>query len=143
MSTTAIERDLTIEDVKASLAKSMDRFARADIEGLLSRYDDDILIHFADLPEIRGKAAAERFFRARFAVQQDYKVYKTFLMVSGQKYANSFTATWTDRSSGKQYEGRGVEVIQLQNGKVVQWDCSYNIWESGKAKENSYFGKFA
>jgi ketosteroid isomerase-like protein len=142
MSSATLERDLTEADVNASLAKSMDRFARADVEGLVSRYDDDILIRFADLPEIRGKAAAERFLRARFAVQRDYKVSKTFLLVAGQKYANSFTASWTDMSTGKHYEGRGVEVLQLRNGKVVQWDCSYNIWEAGAAKDSSYFGKF-
>lgn len=142
MSIATIERNLTEEDVHASLAKSMDRFARADVDGILSRYDDDILIRFADLPEIRGKAAAEKFLRARFAVQEDYKVTKTFLLVAGQKYGNNFTASWNDKSSGKRYEGRGVEILQLRNGKVVQWDCSYNIWESGKAIENSYFGKF-
>jgi ketosteroid isomerase-like protein len=142
MPTATIERDLTEADVNASLAKSMERFARADVDGLLSRYDDDILIRFADLPEIRGKAAAEKFLRARFAVQEDYKVDKTFLLVSGQKYGNSFTASWTDTSTGKRYEGRGVEVLQLRNGKVIQWDCSYNIWEAGKAGENSYFAKF-
>jgi len=141
MSTNAAERDLSVEEVNAALAKSMDRFARADVEGLVSRYADDVSIRFADLPEINGKVAAEQFLRERFKLQGDYKVSKALILVTGQKYANSFTASWTDKTTGRRYEARGVEAIQLKDGKVVRWDCAYNMWEAGKQVENSYFGR--
>ncbi|XIA67614.1 nuclear transport factor 2 family protein [Bradyrhizobium sp. TZ2] len=138
MSTT-VEWDMTWEEANASLAKSMDRFQRHDVEGILSRYDENISIRFADLPEIRGRTAAEQFLPARFSIQKDYNVHKSLLLVSGQKYANSFTATWVDATSGKHYEARGVEALELRGGKVINWDCSYNLWEAGTAKEMGYF----
>lgn len=139
MSTTTLEQDITWEEANASLAKSMDRFQRHDVEGILSRYDENVSIRFADLPEIRGKAAAEKFLRARFTIQKDYKVHKSLLLVSGQKYANNFTASWVDANSGKHYDARGVEALELRDGKVINWDCSYNLWEAGTVKETSYF----
>ena len=141
MSTASFEPALTVEDANASLAKSMDRFACADVEGLVSRYADDISIRFAGLPEINGKQAAENFLRSRFKIQGDYKVSKSLVAVAGQSYANTFTASWTDKTTGKQYEGRGVETIQLKDSKVTRWDCAYNLWEVGKQIEQSYFGQ--
>jgi ketosteroid isomerase-like protein len=142
MSIETVERGLTVEDVIARLAKSKERFERGDVDAIISRYADDIVVRFADLPEMKGKIEVEKFLRARFEAQGDYKVDKHFLLVSGQTYANSFTGSWTDKATGKRYEARGVEALQLEDGLLKVWDCAYNFWEAGKAKENSYFGKF-
>lgn len=142
MSTATLERDLTVEDVVARLAKSKERFEAGDVDAIISKYADDIVVRFAELPEMTGKGQVEKFLRARFASQGDYKVDKSFLLVSGQNYANSFVGTWTDNATGKRYEARGVEALQLENGLLKVWDCSYNYWEAGKAKESSYFGKY-
>jgi len=142
MSTTTVERDLTVEDVIARLAKSKERFEKGDVDAIISKYADDIVVCFADLPEMKGKIEVEKFLRARFATQGDYKVDKRFLLVSGQTYANSFVGSWTDKTTGKQYEARGVETLHLEGGLLKVWNCAYNIWEAGKAKESSYFGKF-
>jgi len=142
MSAATIERDLTVEDVVARLAKSKERFEKGDVDAIISKYADDIVVRFADLPEMKGKIEVEKFLRARFAAQGDYKVDKHFLLVSGQSYANNFVGSWTDSTTGKRYEARGVETLHLEGGLLKVWNCAYNIWEAGKAKENSYFGKF-
>jgi len=142
MSTATLERGLTVEDVVARLAKSKERFESGDVDAIISKYADDIVVRFADLPELKGKIEVEKFLRARFRAQGDYKVDKHFLLVSGQTYANSFVGSWTDKTTGKRYEARGVETLQLEDGLLKVWNCAYNFWEAGKAKENSYFGKF-
>jgi nuclear transport factor 2 (NTF2) superfamily protein len=131
--------NITWDEAQQMLRRSEDRFQRGDIEGLISRYDDDIIIRFADLPEIKGKAAAERFFRKRFAKQKDYTLKKELFLVAGQKIANTWTGAWTDGPSGKKMQGRGVELIEFGNGKVVRWEASFNVWEVGNEAASRYF----
>jgi nuclear transport factor 2 (NTF2) superfamily protein len=131
--------DITWDEAQAMLRRSEDRFQRGDVEGLIGRYADDIIIRFADLPEIRGKAAAERFFRKRFAKQRDYRLQKVLFLVAGQKIANSWTGAWTDVPSGRKMAGRGVELIELAGGKVIRWEASFNVWEVGNEAATRYF----
>jgi nuclear transport factor 2 (NTF2) superfamily protein len=65
--------------------RAEDTFNRGDVDAILNRYAEDIVIRFAGLPEIQGKGAAERFLRARFARQRNYKLKKTLFMVEGLK----------------------------------------------------------
>ena len=77
------EADITWDQADQALRRTEQRFETGDIQGLLSRYDDNIVIRFAGLPDIVGKAAAEAFFRARFAKQRNYRLKKTLFSVSG------------------------------------------------------------
>jgi len=61
--------------------RAEDTFNRGDVDAILGRYADDVVIRFAGIPEIRGKAAAEKFLRARFARQKNYRLKKTLFMV--------------------------------------------------------------
>jgi len=45
--------------------RAEDTFNRGDIDAILSRYADDVVVRFAGIREIRGKTAAETFLRAR------------------------------------------------------------------------------
>ena len=54
--------------------RAEDTFNRGDVDAILGRYADDVVIRFAGIPEIRGKAAAEKFMRARFARQKNYRL---------------------------------------------------------------------
>ena len=52
--------------------RAEDTFNRGDVDAILGRYADDVVIRFAGILEIRGKAAAEKFLRARFARQKNF-----------------------------------------------------------------------
>jgi nuclear transport factor 2 (NTF2) superfamily protein len=132
---TELEAAITWDEAEQMLRRSEDRFQRGDVEALISRYADDIVIRYADLPEIRGKAAAERFMRARFARQKDYRLTKTLFLVAGQKIGNS----WTDVPTGRQMAGRGIELLELRGGKVVRWEAAFNVWEVGNEAATRYF----
>jgi hypothetical protein len=43
----------------------------------LSGFTDDIVVEFADLPRIKGKAELERILKARLARQKGYRLEKT------------------------------------------------------------------
>lgn len=134
-----LEPALTWEEAEQMLRRSEDRFQRGDVEALVSRYADDIVIRYADLLEIRGKEAAERFMRARFARQKDYRLTKVLFLVSGQKIGNSWTGSWTDLPSGRRMEGSGIELLELRAGKLVRWEAAFNVWEAGNQAATRYF----
>ncbi len=132
------EPEITWTEAEQSLLRTMDRFQRGDVDGLVSRYADDILVIFAGM-EVRGKQAAEKFFRARFAKQRNYRLVKTLFSVTGQKIANTWTGHWEDTETGKAMEGYGVEVLELRGGKVIRWEAAFNVWEAGNQAASRYF----
>ena len=108
-----------------------DIFGRGDVEAILQGYTDDIVIRFADIPEIRGKAAAERFLRARFARQRNYRLRKVLRMLEGDMLGNYWDGEWEDAITGKTMCGRGTEFWTVRDGKVALWEATFNVWEKG------------
>jgi nuclear transport factor 2 (NTF2) superfamily protein len=119
------------DDAAKIVQRAEDTFNRGDIDSILGRYADEVVIRFAGIPEINGKAAAESFLRARFARQKSYRLRKTLFMVSGFKIGATYTASWEDaRTLGKVF-GRGLEFWEYHNGKLVLWEAALNIWNEG------------
>ena len=56
--------------IKAWLQEIVYAFHQQDVERLAVDWTEDIVIRFADLPEIRGKQAAKAWLKARFARQK-------------------------------------------------------------------------
>jgi nuclear transport factor 2 (NTF2) superfamily protein len=135
----ALEPDLTWEEAQAMLRRSEDRFQRGAVDELLSRYAEDIVIRYADLPEIRGREAAARFMRARFLKQKNYRLKKVLFSVSGQKIANTWTGEWEDAETGRQMAGSGVEILELRGGQVIRWEAAFNVWQAGNQAASRYF----
>lgn len=76
---------LSLDEALAIVQRAEDSFNRGDVESILGRYADDVVIRFACLPEKRGKKAAEKFLRAGFVRQRNYRLKKTLFMVEGLK----------------------------------------------------------
>jgi nuclear transport factor 2 (NTF2) superfamily protein len=133
------EPDITWDEAQAMLRRSEDRFQRGAVDELISRYAEDIVIRYADLPEIIGRAAAERFMRTRFRKQKNYRLKKVLFSVSGQKIANTWTGTWEDVDTGRHMEGSGVEILELKGGQVIRWEAAFNVWEAGNQAATRYF----
>ena len=108
-----------------------DIFGRGDVDAILQGYTDDIVIRFADIPEIRGKAAAEKFLRARLARQRNYRLKKDLRMLEGDMLGNFWDGEWEDAVTGKTMCGRGTEFWTIRDGKVALWEATFNVWEKG------------
>jgi len=65
----------------------------------LSGFTDDIVVEFADLPRIKGKAELERILKARLARQKGYRLEKTLRAVAGATIVGSWTADWVDATT--------------------------------------------
>jgi len=64
--TARIDNALTIEQAQSILRNYESVFIRGDLPAILAGFADDVVVRFADHPEVRGKAALETFLRGRF-----------------------------------------------------------------------------
>ena len=103
-----------------------------NVAGILAGFTDDCLVRFGDLPEIKGKAALEKFFRARSARQQGYRLRKEFRALMGDVIANTWEGEWEDSQSGATMTGRGAEIWVMREGRIAVWDAAFNAREAGK-----------
>jgi nuclear transport factor 2 (NTF2) superfamily protein len=127
----AAPRGFDRDEALKIVQRAEDTFNRGDVEAILGRYADDVVIRFAGLPEISGKSAAESFLRARFARQRNYRLKKTLFMVEGFKIGATYTASWEDVKTGKRMQGHGAEFWQYRDGKLALWEAALNVWEVG------------
>ncbi len=134
----AVQGGFTWDEALAVVQRAETTFNRGDVDTILNRYADDIVIRFADLPEIRGNAAAEKFLRARFARQLNYRLQKTLFMVDGFKIGATYAVSWDDAKTGKAMAGHGVEFWQYRDGKLVLWEAALNVWEAGAARTSVF-----
>lgn len=131
--------DITWEAAEAAMKLSEERFQAQDIEGVISGFHDNVVIRFTSLPEIRGKDAARRWLRMRFERQLNYIPRKVLLAVNGQAVTRSWTGRWIDAPTGRSMEGRGIEFLKYEGGKVILLDACFNVWEQGKRRQSEYF----
>lgn len=122
---------LTLEQAQAMVAGFVQAFHNQDVQALADGWTEDVVIRFADLPEIRGKAAAKQWVASRFARQRDYRLVKTFQAVTGSVLGDSWTGTWVDAVTGKKMQGKGMEFLTLRGGKIAVWEAVFNVWEEG------------
>jgi nuclear transport factor 2 (NTF2) superfamily protein len=122
---------VTRASAQRMVKKTERAFGAADVEAILEGFTDDIVIEFADLPEMRGKAAAEKFLRARFSRQKSYRLSKHLRMVEGDLIGNFWEGDWEDALTGRKMRGRGTEFWTVRDGKVAVWEATFNVWPDG------------
>jgi nuclear transport factor 2 (NTF2) superfamily protein len=106
-------------------------FAKADVKAIMEGYTDDVIVRFADFPELKGKPALEKFLTARFARQKNYRLRKNLRTIMGNIIGNYWEGEWEDAKTGKNMMGRGTEFWTLRDGKVAVWEATFNVWEAG------------
>ncbi|MBU4565657.1 MAG: nuclear transport factor 2 family protein [Desulfarculus sp.] len=129
---TTVPSCLSLDQAKAMVAGFVEAFHSQDVEALAQGWTEDVVIRFADLPEIKGKQAAKQWVASRFARQRDYRLVKTFQAITGDILGDSWTGVWTDAVTGKQMRGKGMEFLTLRGGKIAVWEAVFNVWEEGK-----------
>lgn len=121
---------LTKEQAEAALQRYQQLWNRAALSELLDGFSDDIVVEFADLPIIRGKAELETILRARMSRQRNYRLEKTLRAVVENTIIGTWTADWTDATTGLAMKGKGIEFIEMRNDKCVRWEATFNAWNA-------------
>ena len=124
-------KQISLEEATQIVKAVEDAFGAADIERIMVGFTPDAIAQFADFPEMKGSAAIEKFIRARFARQKNYRLRKSLRMVQGNMLGNYWEGEWEDIVSGKQMKGRGTEFWTMEGGKIALWEATFNAWEVG------------
>jgi nuclear transport factor 2 (NTF2) superfamily protein len=119
---------MTVEQARRLVKSVEEAFGGADVPRILSGFTDDVVIRFADVPEINGIPAAEKFLRARFARQRNYRLRKSLRALMDDIIGNYWEGEWEDAQTGEQMVGRGTEFWTMRHGKVAVWEATFNVW---------------
>jgi nuclear transport factor 2 (NTF2) superfamily protein len=133
MSKTLNTRNLTFADAEAVLERAQQLMSTGDIGKVIKTFTSDVVVKFADFPEMRGRAALEKFLVARFARQRNYRLQKQLRGVSGAVIACYWEGEWEDGQNGRQMQGRGIELLTLRGAEIAQWEAAFNVWQTGEA----------
>jgi ketosteroid isomerase-like protein len=117
---------LTQQEAAAIVARFQELWNRAALPELLDGFTDDITADFADLPTIKGKRELDRIIQARIARLKHYRLKKTLRFVYGNTIVASWVADWTDGITGRPMKGKGIEFIEMRDGKCARWEATFN-----------------
>jgi nuclear transport factor 2 (NTF2) superfamily protein len=124
---------LTWTEARQLVQAVEDAFGAADLTTIAQGFTDDAVARFADFPEMHGRPEIMRFLTARFARTQGYALTKKLQVLTGDRLANTWDATWTDAKTGKAMVGRGTEIWVMRGRQIAVWDATFNVWEKGGA----------
>ena len=121
-----------VEEARAFVKHVESLFMPWNVEGIVAGFTEDCVVRFGDLPEFRGRAELEKFFRARAARQNGYRLRKELKALMGDVIANTWEGEWTDSQSGAKMTGYGVEVWTMRGGRIAVWEAAFNSKPVGK-----------
>jgi nuclear transport factor 2 (NTF2) superfamily protein len=129
---------LTMEQAANMLANYQDLWNRAAMPEYLEGFTDDVVVEFADLPTINGRKELEQMIYARIARQKGYRLEKALRGVFGNTIVCSWTAKWTDAVTGRPMNGKGIEFIELRDGKCCRWEATFNAWPTDAPRQSLF-----
>jgi nuclear transport factor 2 (NTF2) superfamily protein len=121
----------TLESARAYVKAVETAFGTGDVDKMIKGFTDDVVVRFADRPEMHGIAEVEAFLRLRMARQKNYRLTKHLRMLSGDMIGNMWEGEWEDAQTGKSMRGRGTEFWTMRGRKVAVWEATFNVWEAG------------
>ncbi len=122
---------LTWSEARHLVQEVEDAFGAADLPSIAAGFTEDAVARFADFPEMHGRGEIMNFLTARFARTQGYKLTKKLQLLTGNRLANTWDASWTDAKTGKAMLGRGTEIWVMRGRQIAVWDATFNVWEKG------------
>lgn len=124
---------LTVGDAEAVLERAQRLLNAGDLSEVMKTFSSDVVVRFADFPEMHGRPPVEKFLDARFARQKNYRLKKQLRAVSGNIIACYWDAEWDDGKDGRQMQGRGIELLTMRSGEIAMWEATFNVWQKGDA----------
>ena len=121
----------SVTDAARFVKEVEEAFGSGDVERMLAGFTEDVVVRFADRPEMHGIRAVAEFLRARFSRQKNYRLKKHLRMCCGDMIGNMWDGEWEDAQTGKSMRGRGTEFWTMRGRKIAVWEATFNVWEAG------------
>jgi nuclear transport factor 2 (NTF2) superfamily protein len=128
---------LTVEDARRIVATVEAAFASHDVDRMMAGFTEDIVVHFAEQPEMRGPGQVREFLESRMRRQQGYRLTKTFRALNDDVIANEWTGQWTDAVTGRRMRGYGAEFWTIRGELIAVWDAAFNVWDEDGPRVSS------
>ena len=106
-------------------------FRSRNIDMILEGFTDDAEVLFGPMDVLRGRDEIEKFLRARFERQLNYRLEKDLRMVDGDRMAVAWRGWWDDAVTGAAMRGKGVEVWTIRDGRLARWEAAFNSVQDG------------
>ena len=123
--------EISFGDAEAVLARAQKLMSSGDISEVMKTFASDVVVGFADFPEMHGRPPLEKFLLARFVRQRNYRLQKQLRAVSGRVIACYWEGEWDDGQDGRQMQGRGIELLTMRGDEIAKWEATFNVWEKG------------
>ena len=122
--------EFTTKEAASTMVAAVEKaFGDRDIDVIMAGFTEDVVVRFADQPELRGKPALRKLLEQRFERQKGYRLKKRMRMADGDMIGNYWDGEWEDAFTGKVMLGRGTEFWTVRDGKVAIWEAAFNVWE--------------
>ncbi|HTX03664.1 MAG TPA: nuclear transport factor 2 family protein [Candidatus Acidoferrales bacterium] len=121
----------SLESARTFVKEVETAFGTGDVDQMIKGFTDDVVVRFADRPEMHGIAEVEKFLRVRMARQKNYRLKKYLRMLSADMIGNMWEGEWEDAQTGKSMLGRGTEFWTMRGRKIAVWEATFNVWEAG------------
>ena len=136
---TASRNPRTVDEARSFVKHVESLFMPWNVEGIVAGFTEDCIVRFGDLPEFRGRAELEKFFRTRAARQKGYRLRKQLKALTGDVIANTWEGESEDSHTGAKMSGYGVEIWHMRDGRIAVWEAAFNAKEAGKASAMGLF----
>lgn len=120
---------ITEIDAERLMREAEAAFGAADVDRVLALFTPDVVVRYADQPEIRGRDEYAAHLRTRFARQCGYQPVKRLRAIAGDVLVDSWEGAWEDGETGMRMRCRGMEVLTLREGRVAELDAVVTAWE--------------
>jgi nuclear transport factor 2 (NTF2) superfamily protein len=107
-------------------------FRSRNIDLILEGFTDDAEVLFGPMDVLRGRGEIERFLKARFDRQLNYRLEKDLRMVDGAKMAVAWRGWWDDAITGVAMRGKGVEIWTIRGGRIARWEAAFTTVQEGQ-----------
>ena len=118
-----------------TLLHMLDEIARRDdFPALIDLFTEDCIFRLGALPEQKGRVALRQVLSGLVMRRKGERLNRSCVAIDGNRLTIRWDGTWTDRDSGAQMAGFGIEVWTMRAGKIIQLEGTYNIAEETVAR---------
>lgn len=113
----------SVEQAQAHFDSRASLYNDRDVSAILDGLEEDVEIHYSDLPVIRGRAAFGPVLQKRFDSFTSYNLKKTVRMVQGNQVFTELDIRWAGQASnGEPRRTRAFELLTFKGKKLAKWE---------------------
>jgi len=114
----------------STLLQMVDEIARRDdFPALIELFSEECVFRIGTLPEQQGRVALRRVLSEQVSRRKGERLARSCVAIDGNRLTIRWEGSWTDRETGAETSGFGLEVWTMRAGKIVQMEATYNTSE--------------